>query len=71
MLLAVTERLAIPRSISGILEFEDGALATWTSEEDFDHEILVNLKHDIEISVFFEQLKTRNLEINVTNFEEH
>jgi len=46
-------------------------LAIWTSGEDFDHEILVNLKHAIEMSVFFEQLKTRNLEINVTNFEEH
>jgi hypothetical protein len=68
---AVTERLAIPRYISGIMEFEDGALPTWTSEEDFDHDILVNLKHVIEMSVFLEQSKTRNLEINVADFEEH
>jgi hypothetical protein len=68
---AVTEGLAIPRYISGIMEFEDGALATWTSEEDFDHDILVNLKHVIEMSVFLEQSKTRNFEINVTDFEEH
>jgi len=47
------------------------ALAIWTLEEDFDHLILVNLKHAIEMSVFFEQLKTRSLDINVTNFEEH
>jgi hypothetical protein len=32
---AVTERLIVPRYISGILGFEDGVLATWTSEEDF------------------------------------
>jgi hypothetical protein len=54
---AVKERLAIPVYISGILGFEDGALAIWTIKEDFDQDILVNLKHAIEISVFFEQLK--------------
>ena len=61
MLPSVTERLAIPRYISGILEFEDGALATWTSEEDFDHELLVNLKHVVEMSVFFGAVVNKEL----------
>ena len=54
-----------------LLNQHNGDDAPQNSKEDFDKEILVNLKHTIEMSVFFEQLKTRNLEINVTNFEEH
>jgi hypothetical protein len=61
VLLAVTERPAIPICIGGILELEDGALATWTSEEDFNHEILVKLKHVIEMSVFFSAVENKKL----------
>jgi len=61
VLSAITERLAIPICIGGILEFEDGALATWISEEDFNLEIPVNLKHVIEMFLFFSAVDNKEL----------
>jgi hypothetical protein len=44
VLSAVRQRLTLPKYITGTMGFEDGALAIWTSEEDFDNEIILHLK---------------------------